>query len=446
MHAMSAQSSLLLLSIPGLRQQDLAHMPRLRACSSQHHLSRITPSFPCVTWPVQANLLTGCLPREHGIVSNGLYTRDDHRVMMWTMGNRAVGRPQVWDRLRAINPSITSAVWFPMLAKDCSADFVCMPAPIHNPDGSESLWCYTRPAELYGQLRDFLGHFPLQHFWGPLAGIAASKWILDSALEVLRQSRPDFFFVYVPHLDYAAQKHGPNSTEAIKALGELDDVLGPWLQQMQEASTPRALTWIIVSEYVIRDVQSVVYPNLQLREAGLLKIRDLEGCEELDFHESRAWCLVDHQYSHVYVGNRDQEVVRHVREIFDKDPRIAVVLSGDQLADSGINHERSGDVVLISANDSWQAYYWWLDDARAPTYARTVDIHRKPGYDPVELFWDPVSRGIPLNAGLVRGSHGAPVKTEQEAGALLVPSEWSLDRPSIRDIDVADLILRHRFR
>ncbi len=179
---------LIFLSLPGLRRQDLERMPNLRALGHDGGPSTLETHFPCVTWPSQATLLTGKLPHDHGIVANGFYWRETDRVEMWTAGNEIIEAPQIWDRLRDIHPEITSAVWFPMLSKGCSADLICMPAPIHNPDGSESLWCYTRPVELYGELRDALGHFPLQHFWGPLAGIQSSQWIVDSALRVARAS------------------------------------------------------------------------------------------------------------------------------------------------------------------------------------------------------------------------------------------------------------------
>ena len=74
---------------------------------------------------------------------------------------------------------------------------------------------------------------------------------------------------------------------------------------------------------------------------------------------------------------------------------------------------------LISTPNSWQAYYWWIDDARAPKFARTVDIHRKPGYDPVELHFDIATKSIPLDATLVKGSHGAPARDASQRGVLL---------------------------
>jgi hypothetical protein len=106
-----------------------------------------------------------------------------------------------------------------------------------------------------------------------------------------------------------------------------------------------------------------------------------------------------------------------------------------------MDHERSGEVVLVSDSNSWQAYYWWLDDGQAPSYARTVDIHRKPGYDPVELFWDPATKGVPLDASLVQGSHGAPVVSAEQVGVVLASREGVLGSQKLRDIDLAQLLL-----
>jgi hypothetical protein len=430
-----------LLSIPALRPQDLASMPRLSKLMAAGQTVPLTAGFPCVTWPVQANLLTGRRPNRHGVVANGFYWRDQQRVEMWTARNDRISAPQIWDRLRRRDPAVTSAVWFPMLSRDCGADYICMPAPIHNPDGSEQLWCYTRPGELYGELRDRFGHFPLQHFWGPLAGIPATTWIADSAVYAAERFQPDFFYVYLPHLDYAAQKSGPDSPAAMAALGELDAVIGSLADGFAAAYAGRALTWLAVSEYVITPVAHVTYPNRVLREAGLLSVRREADGEHLDLQNSRAWALVDHQFSHVYVQDGDPRTQARVVDLFGNRGGFAQVLAGQQRARYAMDHERSGEVILISACDSWQAYYWWLDDALAPAFARTVDIHRKPGYDPVELHWDAVHRAVPLDATLVRGSHGAPVETDAQRGVILASRPGVFGRETLRDIDVAECVL-----
>jgi len=432
----------ILLSLPGLRGQDLAQMPRLSALVAQGDRSDLVPGFPCVTCPVQANMTTGFPPSGHGVIANGFFWRERGEVEMWTAWNECIQRPQIWDILHEFDSSITSAVWFPLHSKGCGADFVCTPAPVHNPDGSESLWCFTKPTELYGTLRDALGHFPLQHFWGPLANIKSTAWIVDSAVHAAASFRPRFQYIYLPHLDYAAQKHGPDSPQAIAALGELDETLGRLIAGQQKALGDGPLLWIVAGEYPIVPVDHVSYPNRILRRAGLLTIREEAGGEYLDCAASPAWALADHQLSHVFVAGRDPSVIQRVVELFRGQEGIAEVLAGDERAKYDLVHERAGDVVLVSTPNSWQAYYWWLDDARAPAFARTVDIHRKPGYDPVELFFDPATRSIPLDATLVKGSHGAPPHDSRQRTVLLTSQRGVLPSPAVADTDVCDLVLR----
>jgi hypothetical protein len=317
-----------------------------------------------------------------------------------------------------------------------------MPAPIHNPDGSESLWCYTKPTEFYGELRDELGHFPLQHFWGPLANIKATSWIVDSAVYAASKFRPRFFYLYLPHLDYAAQKDGPDSEAASRSLDELDKVLGSLAAGFEEAYTGDNLLWLAASEYVITEVDHVTYPNRRLRDAGLLQTQTSETGETLDLVNSQAWAMVDHQFSHVFVRDRQQATIDRVAALFRGTEGIAEVLCGEQRTAYDLDHERSGDLVLISTPNSWQAYYWWLDDAQAPDFARTVDIHRKPGYDPVELHFDMATKSIPLDATLVKGSHGAPAVSPFQRGVLLSSQRGVFVERPTADIDIADLVLR----
>ena len=428
-----------LLSIPGLRRQDVPHMPHLKRLAEGGESSALVPSFPCVTCPVQANMTTGLLPRDHGVIANGFYWRDRNEVEMWTAWNECIERPQIWDLLHQHSPELTSAVWFPLHSKGCGADTICTPAPIHNPDGSESLWCYSKPTELYGTLRDALGHFPLQHFWGPLANIRSTAWIADSAAIAASSFHPRFIYAYLPHLDYAAQKLGPDSEAARRSLSELDEVLGRLIERVNAAYETPPL-WLVASEYTIRPVSHVVYPNRVLREAGLLSVTAQNDGEHLDLQTSRAWAMVDHQFAHVFV--RDSHDIGRVVDLFRGREGIAEVVAGDDRRRLDLDHARSGEVVLVSQPHSWQAYYWWLDDARAPGFARTVDIHRKPGYDPVELHVDMPSRTIPLNAALVKGSHGAPAHDESQRGLVIASQKGALLGRALADIDICPLVLR----
>jgi predicted AlkP superfamily pyrophosphatase or phosphodiesterase len=433
--------SVILLSVPGLREKDVAGMRHLRSLLAGGEIADLAPSFPCVTCPVQANMTTGVLPREHGVVGNGFFWRDRHEIEMWTAPNDCIGRPQIWDALRQHDPRLTSAVWFPLHSRQCGADYVCTPAPVHNPDGSESLWCYTKPADLYKTMLDELGHFPLQHFWGPAAGIQSTAWIVDSAILAAKMYRPAFFNIYLPHLDYAAQRSGPDSAAADSAVAELDGQIGKLAHHFQQTYGER-LIWLLAGEYVITPVGHVSFPNRVLREGGLLAVREEPDGELLDTTTSQAWALVDHQYSHVFVAERKPRIIAQVADLFRSRPGIAEVVVAAERSRYGLDHERSGDVVLISTPGSWQAYYYWLSDDRAPRFARTVDIHRKPGYDPVELCFDPATRSISIDAARVKGSHGAPVSHSRQHTVLLASRPQLFPRGTLADTDVFGIVLR----
>lgn len=431
-----------LLSIPGLRRQDLAAMPRLRDHMAAGDQITLVPSFPCVTCPVQANMTTGRLPHEHGVVANGFYWRGRRDVEMWTSWNDCILAPQLWDQLHQHAPGATSAVWFALHSKGCGADYVCTPAPIHNDDGTESLWCYTKPEGLYPELVERLDHFPLQHFWGPLANIHSTAWIVDSAIIAAQKFRPNLFYIYLPHLDYAAQKTGPDGEFAMAAVAALDEQLGKLFDGFATAYAPHRPLWLAASEYTIVPVDHVAFPNRTLRQAGLLQVNDTPTGEHLDFQASQAWALVDHQFSHVFVRDRAAAAIGRVVDLFRGQAGIDRVVAGSDRREFDLDHERSGDVVLISTPSSWQAYYWWFDDAQAPDFARQVDIHNKPGYDPCEMHIDFERMGISLDAKLVRGSHGAPAVTPAQRGVILASQPGMFVGPSMADVDVAELVLR----
>lgn len=415
-------------------------MPNLSAMG-QGGAAALSHSFPAVTWPAQASLLTGKTASEHGVVANGFFWRDSHKVEMWTAWNEVIQQPQIWDLLRQRAPDLKSAAWFPMLSKGCNADYVCMPAPIHQPDGSEDLWCYTKPQEFYGDLLEKFDHFPLKHFWGPLANIKSSQWIADSAIAAAEKFQPDFFYIYLPHLDYAAQKFGPDSDQALSAVRELDDLIGNF-QQQATAANQGPIHWLVASEYVISPVDHVSFPNRLLREAGLLQVKRHDDGEHLDLENSQAWALVDHQFSHVFVKDRDAAIIAQVKQIFADADGIDQVLAGSDRATLNLDHERSGDVVLASTANSWQAYYWWLEDDHAPGFASTVDIHRKPGYDPVELFFDFETKSVPLETTLIKGSHGLIPKNSADLQGVFLSSEaMPTAGDQLSDLDICGLVL-----
>ena len=418
MSAVSPAVHVLLVSVPGLRQEDLSRMPALESLAAGGGCVPLAPGFPAVTCPVQATLTTGSPPAAHGIVANGLYERDSHHLEMWISPDSVHRSPRIWDQLKSARPELRTAAWFLLQSKHATADLVCLPAPKHNPDGTETMWCHTRPEPLYADLRATLGDFPLHMFWGPIAGIASSQWIVRSFLEAARGNPPHFSVVYLPHLDYAAQRTGPDSPAAHAACGELDAEIAKLVEGFAALVGRDRLTVLVAGEYRIRPVSHTLFPNRVLREAGLLSISETADGELLDQEGSRAWALADHQVGHVYLRDGgDQALLEQVAALFRGRAGVARVLSGSDLVAAGLTssgtadkRSRCGDLVIESTPESWQSYWYWLDEAKAPGFARTIDIHRKPGYDPLELHIDRTKLpaiSIPLDVSLVKGSHGA---------------------------------------
>jgi predicted AlkP superfamily pyrophosphatase or phosphodiesterase len=452
----------LVLNVVGLTPALLGeHTPELVRFRDQGGLRTLRTVTPAVTCSVQSTFVTGTLPRDHGIVGNGWYFKELSQVWLWRQSNALVHGEKLWDAAKRRDPAFRAAKLFWWYNMYSSADVSITPRPMYTADGRKLPDVYTDPPELRDELNAALGTFPLFEFWGPRAGIRSTRWIADSARFVIEQRAPTLTLVYLPHLDYDLQRFGPNDPRIARALTDVDQVCG----ELFAFAKQKHLRVIVLSEYGITAVSDAVHVNRVLREAGLLRVREELGLEQLDPGACDAFAVADHQVSHVYV--RDPARVLEVRALLAKIPGVEQALVGDEKAALGLDHARAGDIVLISAQDRWFSYYFWLDDARAPDYARTVDIHLKPGYDPVELFLDPklafptatVARKllarklgfrnlldvIPLDTRLVRGSHGR-VTDRAEDGPLFMSSVPEfLPRGEVAATDVKELVLKHLF-
>jgi predicted AlkP superfamily pyrophosphatase or phosphodiesterase len=452
----------LVLNVVGLTPALIGeHTPALRAFRDAHAVRPIQTILPAVTCSVQSTFLTGLLPSEHGVVGNGWYFRDLSQVWLWRQSNQLVGGAKLWDEAKRRDPSFTVAKLFWWYNMYSSADISVTPRPMYTADGRKLPDIYAEPPELRAALSEALGTFPLFNFWGPRADIRSTQWIAKSAMRVVEQSAPTLTLVYLPHLDYDLQRLGPSDPRIGKALSEVDAVCAELLELARE----KDLRVVILSEYGITDVSGVIHVNRALREAGFVRVREELGLEQLDPGASRAFAVADHQVAHVYVKNpADLPAVRAVCERLDG---VEQVLGEGGKRAAGVEHERAGELVLVSKADRWFSYYFWMEDARAPDYARTVDIHLKPGYDPAELLLDPKLRFpmlkvgrrllarklgfrnlldvIGLDAGVVKGSHGR-VTDEPKDGPLFMSSAPELLPPeTIAATDVKELLLRHVF-
>ena len=436
---------------------DTPYLDALRRSGSS---ASIRSAFPAVTCTAQASYMTGRPPREHGIVGNGWYFRDLAQVMFWRQPDQLVAGEKIWETARRRDRSFTCAKmfwWFNMYG---AVEWSVTPRPIYPADGRKIPEIYSAPSDLGARLAAELGTFPFFDFWGPKSGVPSSEWIADASLKVDEWHAPSLLMVYLPHLDYDLQRFGISDARARQQIGVIDRLAGRLIETLRS----RGRRILVVSEYGLTDVHRPVHINRALREAGWLVVRDELGTDAFDPGASRAFAVSDHQVAHVYVRNRAD--VLAVKALLGGVRGIAELVDGDGLRALGLDHERSGELVAIADSDAWFTYYYWADDARAPDYARTVDIHRKPGYDPAELFLDPaltlpsvrvaatlarkamgfryLMNVIPLDATLVRGSHGriasslaeGPVAISSEAGALSEPLDAT---------DVRNLMLSHLF-
>ena len=447
--------TLVCINAVGLTPRALAHMPRLQRLAADGFQAQLDPVLPAVTCSVQSTMLTGLPPSEHGIVGNGWYFRDLGEVFLWRQHNALVHGEKVWETARRAKPDFRAANLCWWYAMGASTDLTVTPRPIYHADGAKSPDCYTDPPELHDRLTGTLGDFPLFTYWGPTASITSSKWIADAAKLVLASEPLDLLLVYLPHLDYDLQRFGPEGPEAIKAAQELDSVAGDLVEHVRT----RGHQVVVLSEYGITPARRPVEINRALRRAGLLHVYTQAGMEYLDPWTSRAFAVADHQIAHVYVKDpRAVEVARAALQI----PGIAELLDEEGKQAAGLAHERSGELVALAEHDAWFTYHYWLDDERAPDFARGVEIHRKPGYDPNELFFDPDDKLVKLKAGLtlarkkaglrysmqvvpldsrfVKGTHGLLPEATLDA-PVLISSEREGARDRIAAAEVRDLLL-----
>jgi len=452
--------SLLVLDVVGLTPGVLARTPRLAAVARGGFTAALGTVLPAVTCPAQATMLTGRPPRDHGIVANGWYARDLAEVHFWKQSNRLVGceREKLWHAgRRRFGDSFTVAKMFWWFNMHAAVEAAVTPRPVYPADGRKLPSIYTQPAELKAELQGPLGRFPLFDFWGPRAGIRSSEWIAAATRRVMEEKRPTVTLCYLPHLDYDLQRFGPDSPEATRACGEIDRVAG----DLAEWAAGEGHTAVVLSEYGITPVRDGVHINRALRRAGLLAVQEVDlGWELLDAGESAAFAVADHQVAHVYV--KDPARIAETRAVLEATEGVAEVLDREAMADLGLDHARAGELVAVAAADRWFTYYYWLDDAKMPDFARTVDIHRKPGYDPVELFLDPT---LPLpavkiawtlakkklgfrtlldvigtDASIVRGSHGR-LPERPEDGPVFLCTDRRAARERMEMHEVRDALL-----
>ena len=464
---------LAVINVVGLTEALIGeHTPRMAEFQRRGAFSRIVPAFPAVTCTAQSNYLTGRTPSQHGIVGNGWYHRELAEVQFWKQSNHVVQGPKLWDELRRASPGATAANCFWWYNMYSSVDYAITPRPMYPADGRKFFDVYAWPYSIRTEVKQALGEFPFFGFWGPAAGVdspqgksdAGSRWIAESAKWIEQKYSPTLNLVYLPHLDYNLQRHGPYAADGRlnpkihRDLREVDALVGGLI----DFFAGRGVEVVLLSEYGITNVNNPVHLNRIFRERGWLTVKDELGRDILDAGASRVFAVADHQVAHIYLN--DPSLENEVRYVLGKTVGVDAVLGQAEKIATGMDHERAGDLIAVAAERAWFTYYYWLDDARAPDFARTVDIHRKPGYDPVELFIDPaltfpklkVARRllqkklgfrmlmdvIPLDATLVKGSHGRRPADKKDWPVLITGQPGASRAPELESTDVFFLLRR----
>ncbi|MEX2118271.1 MAG: nucleotide pyrophosphatase/phosphodiesterase family protein [Pirellulales bacterium] len=453
---------LVVINVVGLTHDLLGpDTPNIRRVAEEGFARPMGTVLPAVTCSAQSTMLTGLPPREHGIVGNGWYFRDLAEVLFWRQSNGLVHGERIYQAGKRRDPGYTTAKMFWWYNMYADVEWSMTPRPSYPADGRKIMDSYSQPAELRDRLQERLGVFPLLRFWGPGAGIESSRWIAEASRLMIEQHAPSLTLVYLPHLDYDLQRFGPGDPRIGGQLRAVDAEAG----KVIDAARGGGAEVVVLSEYAITEVRRPVHINRVLREQGYAAVRrEPLGWETLDAGASRAFAVADHQVAHVYV--RRQQDIAGVTALLRRTEGIDQVLDRAGQAGYGLDHERSGELVAVAAPDSWFTYYFWLDDALAPDYARTVDIHRKPGYDPAELLVDrglrfpklKVARRlarkalglryymdvIGLDASVVRGSHGRlpEAGSESSRGPVFVSSSKAIEQDAIAMTEVKELLLR----
>jgi predicted AlkP superfamily pyrophosphatase or phosphodiesterase len=429
------------------------HTPFIKQYISGRNLATIQPVLPAVTTSVQSTYLTGKWPSEHGIVGNGWYDREDCEIKFWKQSNKLVQAEKIWERAKKEDPNFTCSFMFWWYNMYSTADYSVTPRPNYLADGRKMPDCYSHPAELRDELQNKLGQFPLFQFWGPGANIKSTDWIAGASMFTDDKYDPTLTLIYLPHLDYCLQKFGTDLSKISKELQEIDKVV----EKLVRFYEKKQAKIILLSEYGIAPVNNPIHLNRLFRKNGLLQIRIERGLELLDPGASKAFAVADHQVAHIYIN--EPSVTEKVRELLETIPGIQLILDKEAQATYHINHERSGDFVVMADEKSWFTYYFWLDDAKAPDYARVVDIHKKPGYDPVEMFMTSKARAgykllrkkagfryvmdvIPLDATLIKGSHGS-INTPAQFHPILITDQKENNATTVAATGVYDVIWRH---
>lgn len=431
---------IIVIDIVGLEEKHLVsnYLPTINNLASLGEYCKLKPVFPAVTCSVQTSFLTGEYPNRHGIVSNGFMDRNTYNVSFWEQYSSLVQAPRIWDLAKRRDPNLNTAVLFWQNTLYANSDVIITPKPIHL-ENEMIMWCYSKPVGYYEEIGEKIGNFDLSKYWGPFASHLSSEWICNATQYTIEKYKPNLMFTYIPHVDYSAQRFGKDSSEVHNDLVKTDILVERIIESTKTVGIYDNTQFIIFSEYSFNNVTDAIPINLVLRDNSMLNVREINGKEYVDFEFSKAFAVVDHQIANIYI--KSSQEFSNVLKILQNIPDIEIIITNEEKKFFNINHERTGDIIAVSKRNKWFSYYWWYDKEHAPDFANRVDIHRKPGYDPLELFINPQTKSIPFETNLIKGSHGRPFNPQTLEGCSLYVSnvKSGIQRDSENAVNVVDI-------
>ena len=425
-----------ILNVAALSPQEIGeHTPHLKALAEQGTMSPLLAPDPALTSVSHATMMTGELPQKHGIVANGWYDREYAKILNWNRSDHLVQGEKLWEASQALFPKSKSANLFWRFCTHTSCDFVLTERPTYFSNGRKGADVYSPQEQEKKRLIDRYGPFPFFNFWGPKASLKSSEWIVNVALDLIQDADHQLILCYAPGLDYDGQRFGPNAPQALKTLEQGDALFGDLIQKALQAGYDVS----VVSDYGFTEVHRPIFINRILRQNGYLSIENAANGELLEPGASKAFAVSDNQAAHIYVN--DKQILKEVKQVLEESEGVAQVLEAQE--SGALGHPRSGQLLAIAESDAWFAYPYWLDEAKAPDFAKCVDIFSKPGFDPCEMFMKPglsgglhvAKRFAQLKLGIrapfdvispdpfaIRGARNIRPKTPQESAIWI--SSW----------------------
>jgi predicted AlkP superfamily pyrophosphatase or phosphodiesterase len=315
-------------------------LPNLRRLAASGAVAdAMTISNPAITWPNHTTLVTGVPPRQHGVLYNGLVTRQGPgkptKIEPWVDKHLLVRVPTVYDV--AFNAGLTTA----------EVDWVAITRP------KTITWSFAElpdPAATLPQEMIAAGVATADEVEAARSGRRNIVWRDElwtrAACFVFARHQPNLLLFHPLNTDSTHHRFGPGSPASISALALADHLVGELLRTI-DASGRRAQTTVIVTtDHGFKKVEHYIYPNVVLKQAGLLRATGptVAQCD--------AYAGTQGGIAFVYVTDpaRRAELVPRLKELFARTAGIERVIDGADAPTLGMptpeENPGMGEIIL----------------------------------------------------------------------------------------------------